>query len=441
MRDLLSHRKWIPAACAEGPGNWDGWRGSLSCPQDTAFLTIRRSAAFLLCSKALKPFFFEFPFCSLWFRFRWIVKSPEFFTNEEPAWKCRNSSAAECCVLSLLSNVFNFCFTHIPGLEAIVNQNGNYYFAHIKANSRYSQIFFFSRSFIIHIIFTTRSCKSTEVAFGEKTFINKFPAGCYSRFGSNITSCFQLPIPPCSKKTQSTVCPISCIHPAAFPICCGSAWVPLALHLTLVDHAEAQTLIRRSIDQLKTWIPSFISAHSNLQRFTTPLPSFPAARLHLNSKGHRDLLQAEQKLSSKGKINSSHLLSPAVGDLIIQGLLSALCLQWDALEQLHGKQPWNEWMDGSAANKDCRIRVVEMGRCQNFLCVLFGALLAGHRTDSPHVHFLVVPDVSIRFSLKSGRLQSKSHVLPADPWGTHPWHGFWWGPKSPRRCFGHQTTS
>lgn len=58
-------------------------------------------------------------------------------------------------------------------------------------------------SSIMNIIFTTSSCKSREVAFREKTFINKFPACCYSRFGSNVTSCLQLPILPCSKKHRA----------------------------------------------------------------------------------------------------------------------------------------------------------------------------------------------------------------------------------------------
>lgn len=131
--------------------------------------------------------------------------------------------------------------------------------------------FVFFLSFIINIIFSTSSCKSTEVAFGEKTSINNFPARCYSRFESNVTSCLQLPIPPGQRK-QSTICPISSINPAAFPVCCGSAWVPLALHLTPVDHAKAQTSIRRSVGQPKTWIPYFISAHSNLQHFLFPPP-------------------------------------------------------------------------------------------------------------------------------------------------------------------------
>lgn len=158
----------------------------------------------------------------------------------------------------------NFCFIQIPRLEAIWTKM---VIIILLISNQIVDIlrFSFFLSFIMNIIFTTSNCKSTEVTFGEKTFINKFPARCYSRFGSNITSCLQLPIPPCSKKTQSPVCPISCINPAAFPICCGLAWVPLALPLTPVDHTKAQTSIRRSIGQPKTWIPYFISAHSNLQ--------------------------------------------------------------------------------------------------------------------------------------------------------------------------------
>lgn len=160
-------------------------------------------------------------------------------------------------------------------------------------------------SFIMNIIVTTSSCKSTEVAFGEKTSINKFPARCYSRFGSNFTSCLQLPILPCSKKTQSTICAISCINPAAFPISCGLAWVLLAFHLTPVGHAKAQTSIRRSIGQPKTWIPDFISAHSNLQCFPTPPPFSSSEAAVWTAKGTGIYYRQNKNWVEKGRLTAA----------------------------------------------------------------------------------------------------------------------------------------
>lgn len=155
----------------------------------------------------------------------------------------------------------------------------------------------------MNIIFTTSSCKSTEVAFGEKTFINKFPARCYSRFGSNVTSCLQLPILPCSKKTQSTVCPISCINPAAFPICCGSAWAPLELHLTLVDQAKAQSSMR-SIGQPKTWIPYFISPQCNLQH--SPPHSLSSSKAAVwTAKGTGIYYRQNKNWVAKGRLTAA----------------------------------------------------------------------------------------------------------------------------------------
>lgn len=103
-----------------------------------------------------------------------------------------------------------------------------------------------------------------------------------------------------------------------------------------------------------------------------------------NSKGHRDLLQAEQKLSSKAKINSSRSPSPTVGDFIIHWFLSALCLSWDALKQFDRNQSQsehNKWVCCKPVLQNlCRggEKVQKLPPCTQWVSVV------GRRTAMPH---------------------------------------------------------
>lgn len=209
IRGLLSHRKQIPAVCEQrdqGTGRDDGevWivtRTQLFSPPDLLlyFSAAEPSSHFSL--NFLFFFFVFFPASG--------AGAQSKFQNFSQIKNLHRSAEIQV----LLSAMFLYCFSIF--LTSILYKSSDWkklwnkmviiiliIWKQIEDILRFSSFL----SFSTNIIFTTSSCKSTEVAFGEKTFINKFPARCYSRFGSNFTSCLQLPILPCSKKPEYHLC-------------------------------------------------------------------------------------------------------------------------------------------------------------------------------------------------------------------------------------------
>lgn len=152
----------IEICCATGNGTQQLVSGATR--RDTGMARMSLSFAFLChqihCSSSMQNGFAmdssDFsPYFSC-FSWRRIDKTLNFIHQQRICKKCWNF---ECYQVMLL--FFNACFMWIRGLKSMLNQNGSYYFDHMKANSDFRNFGFFSQLLL-------QIANSSQLTFSHK---------------------------------------------------------------------------------------------------------------------------------------------------------------------------------------------------------------------------------------------------------------------------------